>query len=50
MLFSHDTEHSLACAVDLVNSAPVDGADDGLPTWTRSPTSCTATTSARLGR
>ena len=22
MLFSHDTEHSLACAVDLVNSAP----------------------------
>lgn len=31
MLFSHDTEHSLACAVDLVNSAPVDGADDGLP-------------------
>ena len=31
MLFSHDTEHSLACAVDLVNSAPVDGADEGLP-------------------
>ena len=22
MLFSHDTEHSLACIVDLVNSAP----------------------------
>ena len=31
MLFSRDTEHSLACAVDLVNSAPVDGADEGLP-------------------
>ena len=25
MPFSHDTEHSLACVVDLVNSAPVSG-------------------------
>lgn len=31
MLFSHDTEHSLACAVDLVNSAPGRSDDEGLP-------------------
>ena len=31
MLFSHDTEHSLACAVDLVNSAPSSSYDEGLP-------------------
>lgn len=31
MLFSHDTEHSLACAVDLVNSAPLGSNDEGLP-------------------
>jgi len=31
VLFSHDTEHSLACVVDLVNSAPGDGSDDLLP-------------------
>ena len=31
MLFSHDTEHSLACAVDLVNSAPSGSYDEGLP-------------------
>jgi predicted RNA-binding Zn ribbon-like protein len=31
VLFSHDTEHSLACAVDLVNSAPRGGTDEGLP-------------------
>ena len=30
MLFSHDTEHSLACAVDLVNSAPTEGCADQL--------------------
>jgi predicted RNA-binding Zn ribbon-like protein len=27
-LFSHDTEHSLACVVDLVNSAPTSGNDE----------------------
>jgi predicted RNA-binding Zn ribbon-like protein len=31
VLFSHDTEHSLACAVDLVNSAPRGGTAEGLP-------------------
>ncbi|HET6626812.1 MAG TPA: CGNR zinc finger domain-containing protein [Nocardioidaceae bacterium] len=31
MLFSHDTEHSLACVVDLVNSAPSDGTEELLP-------------------
>lgn len=31
MLFSHDTERSLACAVDLVNTAPVGSNDEGLP-------------------
>jgi len=31
VLFSHDTEHSLACAVDLVNSAPSSSSDEGLP-------------------
>jgi predicted RNA-binding Zn ribbon-like protein len=31
VLFSHDTEHSLACAVDLVNSAPSGSYDEGLP-------------------
>jgi predicted RNA-binding Zn ribbon-like protein len=31
VLFSHDTEHSLACAVDLVNSAPRGANDEGLP-------------------
>lgn len=31
MLFSHDTEHSLACVVDLVNSAPSLGNDELLP-------------------
>ena len=31
MLFSHDTEHALACVVDLVNSAPSDSAEEGLP-------------------
>ena len=32
MLFSHDTEHSLACAVDLVNSAPSGSTGgEGLP-------------------
>ncbi len=31
MLFSHDTEHSLACAVDLVNSAPLGSNEEGLP-------------------
>lgn len=31
MLFSHDTEHSLACIVDLVNSAPSQGNDELLP-------------------
>lgn len=31
MLFSHDIEHSLACVVDLVNSAPVGGGDELLP-------------------
>lgn len=31
MLFSHDTEHSLACVVDLVNSVSGDGADEALP-------------------
>ena len=30
MLFSHDTEHSLACVVDLVNSAPTRGTDEQL--------------------
>ncbi|MGA9747188.1 MAG: CGNR zinc finger domain-containing protein [Nocardioides sp.] len=30
MLFSHDTEHSLACAVDLVNSAPGENAEEEL--------------------
>jgi predicted RNA-binding Zn ribbon-like protein len=31
VLFSHDTEHSLACAVDLVNSAPSGSYGEGLP-------------------
>ena len=31
MLFSHDTEHALACAVDLVNSAPSATSDEALP-------------------
>ncbi len=31
MLFSHDTEHSLACVVDLVNSAPTRGTGELLP-------------------
>jgi predicted RNA-binding Zn ribbon-like protein len=31
VLFSHDTEHSLACAVDLVNTAPSPGNDELLP-------------------
>ena len=31
MLFSHDTEHALACVVDLVNSAPAPGNDEQLP-------------------
>jgi predicted RNA-binding Zn ribbon-like protein len=31
MLFSHDTEHSLACVVDLVNSAPTSGTEELLP-------------------
>lgn len=31
MLFSHDTEHSLACAVDLVNSAPTTSGAEELP-------------------
>jgi predicted RNA-binding Zn ribbon-like protein len=31
MLFSHDTEHSLACAVDLVNSAPTGADPERLP-------------------
>jgi predicted RNA-binding Zn ribbon-like protein len=30
VLFGHDTEHSLACIVDLVNSAPTRSSDDGL--------------------
>lgn len=30
MLFSHDTEHSLACIVDLVNSAPSTTMDEQL--------------------
>jgi len=30
MLFSHDNEDSLACAVDLVNSGPSDGSDEVL--------------------
>ena len=30
MLFSHDTTRALACAVDLVNSAPSDTSPDGL--------------------
>jgi predicted RNA-binding Zn ribbon-like protein len=30
MLFSHDTEHSLACVVDLVNSAPSEGSEEQL--------------------
>jgi predicted RNA-binding Zn ribbon-like protein len=30
VLFSHDTEHSLACAVDLVNSAPLGSNEEGL--------------------
>jgi predicted RNA-binding Zn ribbon-like protein len=34
VLFSHDTEHSLACAVDLVNSAPSGSNDEGLPDLT----------------
>jgi predicted RNA-binding Zn ribbon-like protein len=29
--FSHDTEHSLACVVDLVNSAPGRGTEEELP-------------------
>lgn len=31
MLFSHDTEHSLACIVDLVNSAPSASVEERLP-------------------
>ncbi|MGZ4580602.1 MAG: CGNR zinc finger domain-containing protein [Nocardioidaceae bacterium] len=31
MPFSHDTEHSLVCIVDLANPAPSAGADEGLP-------------------
>ena len=31
MLFSHDTEHSLGCAVDLVNSEPAGSYGEGLP-------------------
>lgn len=31
MLFSHDTEHALACVVDLVNSAPSPSTEDLLP-------------------
>lgn len=31
MLFSHDTEHTLVCVVDLVNSAPSNGTDELLP-------------------
>jgi len=31
MPFSHDTEHSLACIVDLVNSAPTPGTTEMLP-------------------
>ncbi len=31
MLFSHDTEHALACAVDLANSAPSGSSHDALP-------------------
>jgi predicted RNA-binding Zn ribbon-like protein len=31
VLFSHDTEHSLACVVDLVNSAPSGGNEELLP-------------------
>jgi predicted RNA-binding Zn ribbon-like protein len=34
VLFSHDTEHSLACAVDLVNSAPLGSNAEGLPDLT----------------
>lgn len=30
MPFSHDTEHALACVVDLVNSAPSSGTDEQL--------------------
>ena len=30
MLFSHDTEHSLGCVVDLVNSVAPDGAEETL--------------------
>ena len=31
MEFSHDTEHALACAVDLVNTAPATAGEEGLP-------------------
>ncbi|MGH3354330.1 MAG: CGNR zinc finger domain-containing protein [Nocardioidaceae bacterium] len=31
MIFSHDTEHSLLCIVDLVNSAPGDDGEETLP-------------------
>jgi CGNR zinc finger/Putative stress-induced transcription regulator len=31
VLFSHDTEHSLDAVVDLVNSAPGPGTEEGLP-------------------
>lgn len=31
MLFSHDDEVSLSCAVDLVNSAPAEGVEESLP-------------------
>jgi len=31
VLFSHDTEHSLDCIVDLVNSGPGSGTDEELP-------------------
>ena len=31
MLFSHDTEHSLSCVVDLVNSAPSGSSEELLP-------------------
>lgn len=31
MIFTHDTEHSLVCIVDLVNSSPDVGDEEGLP-------------------
>lgn len=30
-MFSHDTQHSLECMVDLLNTAPADGSDELLP-------------------